>query len=317
MKINFGRKKLYEIDEINFDLAKGKEFIDRCEHEYTLRVKAVADEIEARDCAIVMQSGPSASGKTTSALRIAREMKKRGKSAVVVSLDNFFKNITDYPKTDEGVPDMEHVDALDIDTINGCLKQLVDTGSSNMPTYDFVTQRRVRDAMHVEIDDGDIVIIEGIHALNPLLSQSIPDKEVFKLYTGLRAEYSRDGKRVIATRDLRITRRLVRDYHFRGHSVRNTLELWKRLMDGENKWIKPFKSDADMLLDTSFAYEPGLFGPILEELISDPEQGGEFRDILITLAELFEPFIYINEDMIPADAMLREFVGGLCLDGAQ
>jgi uridine kinase len=313
MKIVFEPKRLIEIDEANAGIGLGEGYIAQCEAGYEERVAAVAGEIAARGCAIVMLSGPSASGKTTSANKLALELRQRGGAATVVSLDNFFRNVENYPKTKEGVPDFEHLMALDVDMVNACLKELSETGRCEIPTYDFISQRRAGRTELIETGGGATVIIEGIHALNPLLSQSISDADIFRLYVGLRMEYGERGRRVIATRDLRIARRLVRDYYFRGHSVRNTLELWNRLRDGEERWIKPFKSDADMLLDTSFPYEPGLFAPILSGLCADPEQGGEFRDTLFELSARFEAFSAVDAASVPPGSMLREFIGGLRL----
>ncbi len=311
MKQEFEPKKLLEVSEINRGILTGSSFVKECETIYQARVDAVADAIVSSGSAVVMLAGPSASGKTTSAHKVALSLRRHGKNAEVVSLDNFFRNITEYPKTAEGMPDMEHLLALDVDRVNRCLKELIATGASEMPIYDFLTQRRSDTTLHIEAGRDDIVIIEGIHALNPALSASIAQDAVFRMYVGLRTEYCVDGRRVVSTRDLRITRRLVRDYLFRGHSVRNTLELWNRLRSGEEQWIKPFKEIADTLLDTSHPYEPGVFLPILQELCSDSAQGGEFRDVLDTLLGQFSLFDPVVSAIVPSNSMLREFIGGL------
>lgn len=311
MKVLFEPKRLIEIDSVNASIVTRSRYIDVCEQQYNKKISAVADQILDSACPIVMLSGPSASGKTTSSYKLARQLERCGRKTAVISMDNFFRNIEEYPTTSDGKPDFEHLQAVDVERINVCLKELIEDGKSDMPTYDFLTQHRCGDTLHIEVANGEIVIIEGIHALNPVVSQSVSGSDVFKIYAGLRAEYSEGGKRVVTTRDLRITRRLVRDYYFRGHSLRNTLELWNRLMDGEEKWIKPFKPDADILLDTSFEYEPGLFAPILTELCNNPAQGGDFRDVLLRVAACFKRFQPIETVNIPKDSMLREFVGGL------
>jgi len=311
MKIRFEPKQLLEINAVNEQINKGKTFVDQCELQYEGRVLDCAQRILDSGCRIVLISGPSASGKTTSSLKLSRAVQKKDRGATVVSLDNFFRNKTDYPKTSDGAPDMEHIQALDVGQVNTCLKELVETGVTDIPVYDFLTQKRSPDTLRIEAKDQDIVLIEGIHALNPILSESISDDSKFRIYVGLRAEYSQGRRRVVATRDLRITRRLVRDAYFRGHSVRDTLELWDRLQEGEEQWIKPFKPVADMLLDTSFLYEPGLFGPVLEELCRDAECGGEFRDVLLKLLSEMKRFSPVDVETVPKTSMLREFVGGL------
>lgn len=309
----FDKKRLLEVTEVNAALASGAAYVTECEEVYRERVGAVSDAIEKSGAAIVLVSGPSASGKTTSSHRIEQEMKRRGHGATVVSLDNYFKKLTDYPQHPDGSYDMEHIDALDVERVNADLRQLIETGGCEMPVYDFLESDRSDATLHIRAGAGDIVLIEGIHALNPQLTQLVPDDSKFGVYAGLRTEYAVDGMRVVATRDLRITRRMVRDYYFRGRSIQNTLSVWQRLMDGEERWIKPFKSQADLLLDTSFPYEPAVFLPILEELVVDPEQGGIHRDVLERLARTFDVFVPLDVELVPQNSMLREFLGGLML----
>lgn len=310
-KQEFERKRLMEVSEVNEKLADAAGYVLECEAAYAARIKETADSIEAADATIIMVSGPSASGKTTSSHKLEHEMKARGHKATVVSLDNYFKNVSDYPKHADGSVDMEHLDALDVERINTDMKQLTETGECEVPIYDFLTGDRSDATMHVQVGDGDIVIIEGIHALNPELTKLVREDAKYGIYVSLRTEYSEDGARVIATRDLRITRRMVRDYFFRGRSVRNTLEMWQRLMDGEEDWIKPFKSEADTMLDTSFPYEPAVFSPVLKDLYEDPDQGGEYREILERLNRLFGKFRSIDAELVPQNSMLREFLGDL------
>lgn len=309
----FDRKRLLEISDVNAALADGVAYINACEAVYDERVRAVADDIEQSAAAIVMVSGPSASGKTTSAHKLEREMRRRGHGATVVSLDNYFKKLTDYPRHDDGSYDMEHIDTLDVERVNTDLKQLIETGCCAIPVYDFLAGDRSDAALHIRAGDGDILIIEGIHALNPQLTQLVPDDNKFGVYAGLRTEYGVGGQRAVATWDLRITRRMVRDYYFRGRSVQNTLAVWPRLRDGEEIWIKPFKAEANVLLDTSFPYEPAVFSPILQLLAEDPREGGEHRKAFEQLAGLFTRFVSVEAELVPKNSMLREFLGGLAL----
>ncbi|MEG1305589.1 MAG: zeta toxin family protein, partial [Oscillospiraceae bacterium] len=167
MKTLFPKKKLFEIDEINKS-AGDEDFVARCEKSYQHNIDEVADRIISDNRTIAMVSGPSASGKTTSAQKIAKSITDRGGYAVVVSLDDFFKNIADYPETKDGKKDFESVYAVDIDRVNCCLAQLIENGVSDLPTFDFIKQQRASEINHIEIDEGEVVIIEGIHALNPL-----------------------------------------------------------------------------------------------------------------------------------------------------
>ncbi len=309
----FEPKRLLEVAGVNTDIGEGGSFVAECEEIFATRIANVADAVEDKEATIVMASGPSASGKTTSSHKLAVEMRRRGHKAMVISLDNFFRNLADYPRTADGKIDMEHLHALDVDMVNRCIRDLIEKGSAEVPEFDFKSQSRLTRMSRVTLGEGDIAIIEGIHALNPELIQLVPKDSVFGLYIGLRTEYTEQGKRVVATRDLRISRRMVRDYLFRGHSVQRTLEMWQRLMDGEEQWIKPYKCNADRLLDSSFAYEPGLFAPVLTKLCGEPEQGGEFRDLLERLQQQFALFSTVDQTNVPPDSMLREFIGGLVL----
>ncbi|MFQ8832656.1 MAG: uridine kinase [Ruthenibacterium lactatiformans] len=150
--------------------------------------------------------------------------------------------------------DYESVDALDISAINRCLLELIRTGRTQIPDFDFCGERRRHGVIPVEVGDG-VVVIEGIHALNPRLTALLPEGSAFKIYAGMREEYSRDGQRILPTRDVRLARRMVRDHKFRGHSLEKTFSMWPAVCEGEDKNIKVFKLEADLLLDTSFSYE--------------------------------------------------------------
>ena len=313
IKAVFEPKKRYEIDDVNRFAVTDPQYIAQCEEAYAQRMRATADAVEASGCSVVMVSGPSASGKTTSAHKLAIELRARGRQAVVVSLDDFFRNIEDYPKNAKGEPDLEHVQALDLPCINRTLSALLRTGSCVLPQFDFVHQRRKRETVPLTLGAGGIAIIEGIHALNPLLSESVPQERVFRLYVGMRTEYYRAGARVVNTRDLRIIRRMVRDYYFRGYQVEDTLRVWDDLKAGEEIWIKPFKEISNLLLDTSFSYEPCVFRPILTTLAADEAQGGDFRETMLGLCALVDLFEPLGDKAVPADSMLREFLGGLQL----
>ncbi len=310
--VEFKPKRQYEVSTINALAVEDPRFIIDNEEEYELRVEHTACEIIRTGCTVAMLSGPSASGKTTSAWRLCYTLRSLGKDAHVISLDDFFKNIEDYPKTEDGQPDLENVNSLDLECINETIKQLVERGECDLPRFDFKKQSRLPERSHIKLEKGGIAIIEGIHALNPLLTQSVAGSGgVLNVYVGLRVEFGEDGKRVLATRDLRITRRLVRDFYFRGYSVEDTLSVWKEIMAGEEKWIKPFKNLSDLMLDTSFTYEPCVFAPVMKKLAADENAGGRCRDTLLELCAKFDRFIPIKDDDIPKNSILREFVGGL------
>lgn len=307
---NFGEKRKLQMDDVNSRI-KSDAYVSECEGAYSARVGAMADEIIERGVKIVMASGPSASGKTTSCKRLAQALVFRGHRATVVSLDDFFKNIEDYPRLPDGSPDMDNVQAVDIPLVNACLKELVDTGTTVIPQFDFVAQRRSEKTLAIDASCGGIAIVEGIHALNPILSETLSDAEMLRMYVGLREEYYADKKRLVPTRDLRIVRRLVRDRLFRGYPAEATLDSWGNIVRGENLYVKPFKERADLLLDSSLSYEPCVLAPLLTALVADSTEGGEHRDTLERLEREFSYFVPADAAAVPKNSLLREFIGGL------
>ncbi len=313
MIINFNPKRRIELEEANKLVAKS-DFVLGCEAEYSKRVAEVCDFIEKSEAPIVLATGPSASGKTTSCKRLAQELESRGKKALVISLDNFFKNLEDYPRDENGELDMDSVYAVDIEAVNKFLVEIIENGFALMPQFDFIMQGRKKEKVLIDVKDGGILIVEGIHALNPLLySTSVPIDKLFKIYIGLREEYYQDGERVYPTRDIRITRRFVRDRQFRNYPVEATFKNWKNILRGEDLYIKPFKDHASIILDTSFTYEPSMLSPIVQKIASDPNEGGIYREELLRINDILKGFDPITSEDVPKNSMLREFIGGLDL----
>lgn len=307
----FEDKKRVQLRDLK-DLSVLPSFIEQCESKYRVRVENIAHKVLEAGVPVVLVAGPSASGKTTSSRRLARTMTQMGKNTQVISLDNFFKNIEDYPKQKNGEPDFEHLHSLDVETVNECIYELATTGSTFIPSFDFASHTSTPRAQEIRIDRDSAVIIEGIHALNPELTRKVDHSYVIKVYAGLRSEYYSGRKRIIATRDLRITRRIIRDERERGSDPEETLSLWKNIMAGEEKWIKPFKVDADYLLNTGFDYEPCLYAEDIRHL-AEAGAGGQYQPQLETLAACFDEVESIPMDAVPKDSMLREFIGGLDL----
>ena len=248
------------------------------------------------------------SGKTTSAYKIADCIAAHGRRSVVVSLDNFYKDVSDYPLLPDGTPDYESVDALDIAEINRCLLSLVETGRAEIPDFDFSSEHRRKGVIPIEVGDG-VVVIEGIHALNPRLTALLPEGSAFKIYTSMREEYSSGGERILATRDIRLARRMVRDHKFRGHSLEKTFTMWPAVCEGEDKNIKIFKSQAALMLDTGFSYEVCCLAPFVAEMRGGFEPGSPYAGQLEDLCRRFALCAPMDEKYMPRDSMLREFIG--------
>lgn len=300
-------KRLVDIGLINTAAAHPESFISHCEIEYESRVLAAAAEARESGCKVIMLTGPSASGKTTTAYKLSAALKAAGAHSVVVSLDDFYKNIDDYPRLPDGSKDYENVTALDIDEIHRCLKQLIQKGEAEFPQFDFATEMRKPERVSIALQGG-VVIVEGIHALNPVLTDELPAGSVYKIYAGLREEYALGGQRFLPTRDIRLARRMVRDDKFRGSALEKTIGIWHNVCIGEDKYIKAYKPYADLLLDTSFSYELCVLAPFVTALKG--RLGGlPEGEVLDDLAERFAHCTPLDESLIPEQSMLREFIG--------
>ena len=299
-------KRLVETSLINSAAADKVSFVRHCEFEYESRIYAAAKEIIESGKHIVMLTGPSATGKTTTSKKIAEKICAMGRKAEVVSMDNFFKNPEEYPRLADGTKDYENVAAVDTELMDRCLAELISKGKAKFPEFDFKTERRKEDAFELEIGDG-FVIVEGIHALNPVVLGTLPRDAVFTVYAGLREEYARLGQRVFSTRDIRMVRRMIRDHKHRGHTPQKTISMWANVCEGEDKYIKPYKPNADLLLDTSFSYEILVMNSALKNFPDQLDDGTPEAEIYNRVVKALSSCGFIPEGYIPPNSMLREF----------
>ena len=225
-------KRLVEIDLYNVAAQSPAALAEMSEKSYRQRVAYAAQKIRDSRAKIVMLTGPSASGKTTSAHKVAEALEASGTPAHVISLDNFFKGAQYYPRLPDGTLDYENPDTLDMPLIRQCLSDLSTTGKTVLPIYDFTTESRSSETETLDLKGG-VCIVEGIHALNPELTGLVKGDDVYRIYAGLREEYCIDGRRVINTQDIRLCRRTLRDAAARGRSPAKTLAMWDRVLDGE------------------------------------------------------------------------------------
>lgn len=299
-------KRLVDLSLINTRALQKQSFIRRCEYEYESRVYDAAKQIVADDKKIVMLTGPSASGKTTTAHKLKDKLINMGKNARVVSLDNFFKNMDDYPRLEDGSKDYENVTALELVLFEKCIMELITKGRASFPQFDFASETRTENAVDIQIDDG-YIIVEGIHALNPLLLDLLPREKTFGVYAGLREEYSFKGQRVLSTRDIRLLRRMIRDHRYRGHSPQKTVDMWDDVCRGEDKYIKVYKPNADFILDTSFSYEILVMHSALNDFLSEAQEQHRRGQTLSRLYKVFDNIGYMPVGSLPANSMLCEF----------
>lgn len=274
----------------------------------------IASEITERrkegGAGIVLVAGPSSSGKTTSTKRLAIHLATNLIVPKMISLDDYFVNRENTPKDESGDYDFESLYALDLDRLNHDLRLLLEGKEVNIPTYSFELGRRVEKAKPLKLDRNDVLIMEGIHGLNPELTGNILADNVFKVYVSALTTLKIDNHNWISTSDNRLLRRIVRDYKYRRTSALETIRRWPSVRRGEEKWIFPFSENADATFNSSLIFELGVMKdyamPLLREVPRDNEAYAQaYR--LMKLLSYFEP---IQADQIPSTSLLREFLGG-------
>ncbi len=310
---HFPYKNRIQLSSLAGMVRDGRDIIKESETVYLRRLRRIARQLIQNRVRAVLLTGPSASGKTTSARRLALEMTRLGAPAAVISMDDFLIDNDLYPRLPDGKPDYESVKTLDIPLIQQAVGELVEKGSFDMPMFDFAAGRRRAERRRLELAPGTVIITEGIHALSPELAEGFPVENTARVYASLRDEYYDGNTRVLHTRDIRITRRLVRDLSFRKSSIEKTLSGWDNIMAGEEKYIKPYKLTANFVLNTSFLSELPVFSPVLRRLLADGESGGESREILESLSRRYSLVPDLPLELLPENSVLREFLGGLRL----
>lgn len=274
----------------------------------------VADAIQeahrTRGVRMVLISGPSSSGKTTSAKRLGLQLGVLGLRPVMISLDDYFVEREKTPRDENGQYDYEALEAIDLELFNDHLHRLLQGQSVDIPRYDFITGRRTQHDTPLTLDERSILIIEGIHGLNPRLTPSVPDAVKFKIYISCFTSVAMDNLSRIATTDNRLLRRLTRDYRQRGSDALQTLSRWASVRRGEERHIFPYQENADVMLNSSLFYEISALRPFAEKILREvPDTVPEF-DEARRMLKFLDNFIPIPSDEIPPTSILREFIGG-------
>ena len=280
------------------------------------RISQIADEIyyrgqKGQPVKIILISGPSSSGKTTFSKRLSVQLMANGLRPYPVSLDDYFVNREDTPKDKDGKYDYESLYALDLDFFNDQLKQLLSGEEVELPRFNFNTGKREMSGNRLKLEENMILILEGIHALNPELTPHIPDENKFKIYVSALTTILLDDHNYIPTTDNRLLRRIIRDYKYRGYSAEETINRWPSVRAGEDKWIFPYQENADALLNTTLLYEVSVLKkyvyPLLREVPAQSKHYAMARDIVKFLNYILDADI---EDEIPPTSVIREFIGG-------
>ncbi len=278
------------------------------------RYKNFTDEVATRvaeneNIRIILLAGPSGSGKTTTANLLADRLRAKGLFSLVISLDDFYRDATDpeYPRLADGERDFEAVEALNLPDLEATLLSISRGEEFLIPKYDFKVGGRTHVKNHPRISHG-CVIIEGLHALNPKISEHLPADSVLKIFISVSTNINDGRMRILSGRKLRFTRRMVRDSLYRGADAARTLELWENVLVGEEKYLYPYRRLADVEFDTFHAFEPGVMRKYAEALISEGlAEKEEYANTVLSALRLAEP---VDEALIPADSLIREFIVG-------
>ena len=304
------------VGELNSRILQGdtSELIKIAEAVHGRQFSNIADKIykanRERGVKVVLISGPSSSGKTTSAKRIGIQLRVLGLHPVLISLDDYFVNREDTPKDENGDYDYEALEALDLARLNDDLSRLIAGESVEIPRYDFITGTRQWHEHPLQLTERSVLIMEGIHGLNPKLTPAIPDDRKFKIYLSCFTSVAMDNITRIHTTDNRLLRRITRDYRTRGNNAYDTIARWQSVRRGEDKHIFPYQENADVMVNTSLFYELGVIRPIVEPILREiPDTVPEFGEA-DRLLNFLDNFVPIKQDEIPLDSVLREFVGG-------
>ena len=275
------------------------------------RFARIAADIRSREkVKLVMISGPSSSGKTTTCKRISVQLAIQGYWPVQVSVDDFFVEREQTPKDKDGKLDFEALEAIDLKLFNETLLKLMDGQEVELPTFDFQQGKKLWLGKKVQMKENSILIIEGIHCLNPKLTEAIPDEVKYRIFVSALTSISIDSQNPIPTTDNRLIRRIVRDHKYRGYSALDTLRRWQSVRNGESKNIFPYQENADAMVNSALIYELGILKPYAVPVLNEvPETEPEYAEAR-RLLKLLSYFKSITPDMIPGTSILREFVGG-------
>ena len=275
------------------------------------RISRIADKIAERpEAKIVLIAGPSSSGKTTFSKRLCVQLMACGLKPKLISLDDYFVDRTRTPIDENGEYDYESIYSLDLDLFHQHLKQLLNGEEVELPRYDFPTGKSVKSGIHFKLESNTILLMEGIHALNPLMSEGIPEEKKFRIYVSALTTIKLDNHNYVPTTDNRLIRRIVRDNQFRGTSARSTIARWPSVRRGEDKWIFPYQENADVMFNSALIYELSVLRnhalPLLESVYENCEE----HTLAAALTEFLRYFEPISDKELPPTSLLREFLGG-------
>ena len=297
---NYAVEKGYTIDLINLAEALQEKKISR-----------IAERIaEQKNVKMVLIAGPSSSGKTTTCKRLSIQLLTNGLKPVGISLDDYFVDRDKTPKDETGEYDFEHVEALNIPLLNQQMNALIAGEEVELPKYNFQTGKSERSGRRLKLKGNEILVVEGIHALNPMLTAQIPEECKFRVYASALTTILLDDHNYVPTTDNRLLRRIVRDYKYRGVSAKDTIHRWPSVRAGENKWIFPYQENADVMFNTAMLFELAVIKSQVEPLLEQVPENCEEYSQAYRLLKFLKYIRPIPNRQVPPTSLLREFLGG-------
>jgi uridine kinase len=277
------------------------------ERKYEDEIDAVRDHCIKNSVEVVLLCGPSAAGKTTTSKILEREFRELGHPVNRISLDNFYRPKSEMPLWEDGTVNLESIEGLNIPLFAELVNKLFRDGRCDFPVFDFVTGRPTK-KFTLSHFPGSVLIVEGIHALNPEIYEIIAGRSCCRLYISTHSDFVRNGEVVLPAAHLRLMRRSLRDYRHRGASLGATLDLWKYIRKGEDLYIHPFRKYADFHIDTAHSYEPFLYALPMADMISRSDCDKKHRELLASLLESARQFSPLPYDVVPPGSLIREFI---------
>ncbi len=273
----------------------------------------IADKIsKEKDLKVVLITGPSSSGKTTTARKLTLFLKSKGLNPIPISVDDFYVDVKNRVLDENGEPEKEKIDAIDTNLFNKKISELLNKKEVHMPKYNFIKGEKEYSEKTTKMEDNSVLVIEGIHAFNEQLTEMIPDKNKFKIFICPLTPLNIDNHNIFKSFDNRLLRRIVRDNMTRGASAKTTLKLWQNVRKEEDENIIPYMKDADVIFNTSLAYELGVLKTYAEPLLFSVLEDDPNYDEAIRLINLFRVILSMPSENVPFDSIIREFIGGSC-----
>lgn len=275
-------------------------------------VELVQDIERKQNVKMILIAGPSSSGKTTFAQKLGIQLRLTGYTPVTISMDNYFKERVDTPLGEDGKYNFECVEALDSELFNTQMRDLIAGKTVELPEFDFKIGTKNYNGKYLTMKEKDILIIEGIHALNPIISEFTPDENKYKVYIAPITTLNVDGYTKVSSSDTRLLRRMLRDYTTRGHSVEKTFDLWHNVKKGEEQYIFPFVNTADYIYNSSLIYEPSVMKTFAQPLLLQVDKTNMYYAEARRLYEYLNNLLPMETSQIPVDSIIREFIGSGC-----